>query len=206
MLFRSVPDPTLQAAGGAVQKLTDFEGQTGDASAYFKSNVQDPMLESFQREILPQISRNFGGADFFSTERQASEGLAREDLLESLTAQRTSVELDQFNRSRDRALQAAGLAPGLTQAENQRTQSQIDILKAAGIEREVEQAGLDRNYADFVRQRNEQQHIDEQLRQLTLTPTIENLAMEDPGSAGLLATLMGSMAAGDGQYLGNSNV
>lgn len=202
----AMPDAGLQAATGAVQKLTDFEGQTADSSAYFKSNVQDPMLESFQREILPQISRSFGGADFFSTERQASEGLAREDLLESLTAQKSAVELDQFNKSRERALQAAGLAPGLTQAENQRSQTQMDILKAAGIEREVEQAGLDRNYAEFARQQEEQKHIDEQMRQLTLTPTIENLAMEDPGNAGLLATLLGGMAAGAGKSLGNSNI
>lgn len=198
----AAPDPTLQAAGGAVQRLTDFESQTGNASEYFRTNVQEPALQGFEKEVMPRISRSFGGADFFSTERQQAEGLAREDLLESLTAQRTAVELDQFNQSRNRALQAAGLAPQLTQAENQRSQTQIDILRAAGIEREVAQGGLDRNYAEFVRQQEQQRQNDDALRQLTLTPTIENLGMSDPGSAGLLATMLGAMAQGAGNQLG----
>lgn len=197
------PDQNLQAAGGAVRDAMDVERNTGDASEFFRTNVQDPLTQDFNRSILPQISRNFGGGSFFSSERQAAEGLAREDLLEALAGEKTAVELDQFNRARDRSLTAAQIAPQLSRADLDRGNQQMDILNAAGLERRVEQEGLDRNYADFIRQLQERTGNEELLRALALTPTIENIGMTDPGNAGLLNTLLGSLAGGLGENLGN---
>lgn len=198
----ALPDQNLEAAGASVRDQLDFRKNTGDANDFFTKAVQNPALDDFQRSVLPSISRDFGGGSFFSTERQNTEGLARKDLLNSLTAERSRVNLDQFNAARDRALTAAGIVPGLTGAENERTQTQIDILKAAGIEREVGQDALDRQYAEFVRQQEERAHLEDSLRQASLTPTIENIGMTDPGNAGLINTLLGALASGAGAGLG----
>lgn len=193
----AVPDTTTQAARGSVEQLLDFEGQTANANDYFMANVQNPALESFGRDVLPAISRQFGGADFFSSERQTAESTAREDLLNALTASRTSVNLDQFNKSRDRALQAAGLAPNLAQADAIRTGEQTQILEALGLPRNIEQAGLDKANAEDARVQN-------LLAQLGLTPTIENIGMTNPGSAGLLNIILGGAAGGIGDILGEA--
>lgn len=198
------PDANLEAAGTSIRDQLDFNKQTGNANDYFTNAVQNPALDSFQREVLPQISRQFGGNDFFSTERQSAEGLARRDLLSSLTAERSRVNLDEFDKARERALTAAGIAPVLTQAENQRTQTQMDILRAAGVKRQVEQDALDRTYNEFVRQQQQRSHNQDQLAQAALTPTIENIGMTDPGNAGLIPSLLGAIAAGAGGQLGQS--
>jgi hypothetical protein len=179
-----------------VESLLDFEGQTADANDFFTNAVQNPALDSFQRDVLPKISRQFGGADFFSSERQSSEGLARQDLLNSLTAQRSTVNLDQFNKSRDRALQAAGLLPALNQADATRTGEQTSILQALGLPRQIEQAGKDKAVAEDAR-------LQELLSQLSLTPTIENIGMTNPGNAGLINIILGGAAQGLGGQLGD---
>jgi len=194
----ALPDAAGNAASSSVQKLLDFEGQTADSSAYFKSNVEDPMLRDFSEKILPQISRQFGGADFFSSERQASEGMARNDLLKALTASKTSTELDQFNKSRDRALTAAGTLPGLAQAGATRTAEQAAILEALGLPRQIEQAGIDKAGT-------KDKERDAFLAQLGLTPTIENIGMTDPGNAGLINVILGGAAGGLGDMLGGGS-
>lgn len=198
----ATPDKNLEAAGASIRDQLDFRRNTADANDFFTNAVQNPALADFQRSVLPAISRDFGGGSFFSTERQNAEGLARRDLLEGLTAERSKVNLDQFNLSRDRALTAAGIVPSLTTAENSRTQTQMDILKAAGVKREVEQDALDRTYAEFVRQQEDAARREGLLQQASLTPTIENIGMTDPGNAGLIASLLGSIASGAGGQLG----
>lgn len=196
------PDQNLEAAGLSIRDQLDFRKNTADANDYFTNAVQNPALKEFGANVLPQISRQFGGNDFFSTERQNAEATARRDLLDSLTAERSRVNLDEFDKARDRALTAAGIAPGLTAAENSRTQSQMDILKAAGVERQVGQDALDRTYAEFVRQQQAASHQQDLLHQASLTPTIENIGMNNPGNAGLIPSLLGSIAGGVGQNLG----
>lgn len=190
------------AAGNTLRALMDFEGQTADTNAFFESNIRDPLLEQFSREILPQISRSFGGSDFFSSERQGAEGLAREDLLESLVAGKERVALDAFNRSRDRALIAAGQVPGLEGAQDSRARAQIDILEAAGLPRQIKQAGLDKEYEDFLRMITQDENIMKLIAQLVLTPTKENTTVVKPGSSGLIPTFLGSFAQSAGQAIG----
>jgi hypothetical protein len=191
----AMPDATMGNAKGSLDKLLDFEGQTASVDDYFKNAVQNPLLDSFSREIMPAISRDFGGADFFSSERQNAEGLARQDLLQTLTGERSKVALDQFNQSRDRALTAAGLVPGLEQAEGMRTQQMTQILEALGLPRNIAQAGLDK-------QLEQQNTEDELMSRLALTPTIENIGMTNPGSPGIINLLLGGAAEGLGGVLG----
>jgi hypothetical protein len=192
----ALPDANIGAAGKSLRSQLDFAGQTGDASSYFTNAVQNPMLEAFQRDILPKIGRSFGGADFFSTERQQTEGLARQDLLNALTGEKSRVELDQFNKSRERALTAAGLVPGITQAESGRTAEQEGILQALGLPRGIAQAGLDKSNAERAR-------IEELLGKLATSETIENIGMTSPGSPGIINTVLGGVAGGVGGKLGD---
>lgn len=181
----SQPSGNLQAGGDSLKKLLDFQGQTADTSDFFKSNVQDPLLDQFNREILPSISRNFGGNDFFSSERQNTEGLARQDLLKTLTSAKSSVALDAYNQSRNRALQAAGLLPQYEGVELARNQSLMDILKAQGLPREIEQSGLDKKYSEFTRQQTQIEELLKLLGLLSTTGTIDNIGVGQGGSQGL---------------------
>lgn len=185
----------FEGAGKTLQQLMDFEGQTADTSKYWETNVQNPLLEQFSQEILPQISRQFSGADFFSSERQGAEATAREDLLQTLTGSREKVALDAFNQSRDRALQAAGQVPGLEGAQDARTQSMIDILEAAGLPREIAQKDLDAQYQDFLRQITQNQDAMKLLAQLVLSPTMENIGIGTGGQKGELANVIKAIAA-----------
>lgn len=198
------PDQNLDAAGNTIRGQMDVNKNTGDANAFFTNAVQNPALKDFSSTVLPSISRNFGGGSFFSTERQNAEGTARRDLIDSLSAERSRVNLDQFNQARERALTAAGMAPALSSAENERSRTQIDILKAAGIERQVNQDALDRTYQEFTRQQEDQARREALMSQNALTPTIENIGMTDPGSAGLISTLLGGLAQGAGGILGQA--
>jgi len=176
-------------AGNTLRSLMDFKGQTADTEGFYKTNVEQPLLERFQEEILPQISRGFGGSDFFSTERQGAEGQARGELLESLASGKERVSLDAFNQSRDRALQAAGQIPGLEGAQDARTRSMIDILDAAGLPRELAQADLDRKYQDFLRMIMQDKDMMELFSRLVLTPTKDNIGVSVGGQQGIIGDL-----------------
>jgi hypothetical protein len=58
---------------------------------YFKTNVQDPALRDFERDVLPAISRKFAGNQFFTSERQKTDRDTREDLLTGLTKSRSEL-------------------------------------------------------------------------------------------------------------------
>lgn len=196
-------DPTLQAAGTSLQGQLDYGKNTADATDFYRTNVEQPLLENFERDVLPRIGRSYGGNSFFTSERQASEGLARQDLLQSLTGAKSNIELDQYNRSRERALQAASLAPGVAQAETNRSAELRNVLAAQSLPRDIQDRENEARYADFLRQIQEDDRTKALLAQLGLTPTIENIGMTNPGSPGLVNIIAGGAAQGLGEAFGD---
>ena len=114
------------------RSLQDVGAQTQQLDDFFTTNIQNPMLERFQEDILPGISRRFaGGNQFFGSERQRADDVARENLLDTLTQERSRLGFEQFGQARDRALQAAGAQAG-AQTAAQQAQSQ-EALGRGGL-------------------------------------------------------------------------
>ena len=63
---------------------TDFE-------EFFNTSIRDPLLKDFQDIILPRTARQFGGTQFFSSERQEADARGRDDLTDSLTRARSEL-------------------------------------------------------------------------------------------------------------------
>lgn len=83
-----------------------------DTDAYFTETVQRPALEAFREEVQPGISRRFGqGNNFFSSDRQRADDTAGENLIDSLTRERTRVAFEERSRTTQEILAAAGLLP-----------------------------------------------------------------------------------------------
>ncbi len=71
--------------------LQRVEGPGPAFDEFFKTSVQDPLLEDFEETILPRISRRFAPSGFHGSERQQADRFAKEDLLKSLTRSRSEL-------------------------------------------------------------------------------------------------------------------
>lgn len=187
------PSAVDNAAAETLRSLLDFEGQQQDVSELFQTNIRDPALANFAEDVLPQISRSFGGSNFFSSERAETDRSAQEGLIDSLTRSRTQLEFDAFNTSRNRALQAAGLVPGVSGA---RTNELLGIFGAGREATGLQERNIGREFTEFTRQQEEQAR---RIRQILATLGIqgqENIVTVDPGSSGFLTEAAGGAAAG----------
>ena len=111
-LGASAQNPREQPEG-----LGDLFGGQG-FEGFFDTTVQQPLLEQFQSEILPGISRQFGGNAFFDSDRGAADARAQDELLSTLTQERSRLgyqaAIDQNRAGLD--AYTAGLQGDQTQA------------------------------------------------------------------------------------------
>ena len=111
-LGASAQNPREQPEG-----LGDLFGGQG-FEGFFDTTVQQPLLEQFQSEILPGISRQFGGNAFFDSDRGAADSRAQDELLSTLTQERSRLgyqaAIDQNRAGLD--AYTAGLQGDQTQA------------------------------------------------------------------------------------------
>ncbi len=184
------PNNILNQAGDALKKI--FGAGPTDTTDFFNTNIRDPALQSFEETVLPRISRDFGGANFFSSERSEADEGARGDLIESLTRSRADVNVRSRESNLDRILQGIGLAPGL---EGEKRSGLLALLEAGGVERGVRQGALDREFGEFSRVQDERsRRIAQILAALGITGK-ENIVTALPGSQGFI-TAVASAAAG----------
>ena len=183
----------------ALSELISNRGATGSFEDFYRTNVRDPAVEEFQNQVLPNIIRDFGGAQFASSERAEADTEARGDLLEELVRSRSALAFQERQSAADRLLQAIGLESATGTGE---VQQLLGILGGLGTGREVEQADLDREYQDFLRQLGQGDTRIAQILQALNTRSIENIVGVDPGSAGLVQLLLAGAASGAGQGLG----
>ena len=180
------PNNILNQAGDALKKI--FATGPSDTTDFFNTNIRDPALKSFEETVLPGISRDFGGANFFSTERGEADTRAREGLLTGLTAARSDVALKSRESNLDRILRGVGLAPGL---EGQKTSSLLAFLEAGGVERGVRQEALDREFGEFSRVQEEKARRLRQILEALGIETKENIAIGLPGTEGFITAAVG---------------
>lgn len=159
--------------------LSNLLGTTGaDTEEFFRTTIQDPALQAFEEDILPSIGRRFGGQEFFSTERRDADAQAREDLLESLTRERSRVALSERARVDQVILQALGLLPSVQGAD---TAQLAAILGASGLARQPTVDATRFDFEKFLAQQTQQaQQIGQALASLGIQ-SFENIAF--PGFA-----------------------
>jgi len=164
-----------------VSELLQDRGQ--DIDQLFEETVKKPLLEDFQEDILPMISREYAPRGFYSGERLRAEEKALEDLLDSLVSARTGMAYQAEKDALNRALEAVSSVGDVTS-------SLSSAASLGSLPRALEESRLGSEYSEWLRQqRGEQQDIANLLAAIGL-PATENLATVIPGETGLLDTLL----------------
>ncbi len=186
--------PTQQTALQTLEELltagpTDFQD-------FFRTNVEDPAIKTFNERILPSIQAS-QASNFFSSERLSQEDRARSDLGANINAERGRFAFATNEASQDRRLAALGLVDSVTGAP---VNQAIQLLEAGRVPREVEQAGLTAEYGEFLRiQQAKSQRVEEIIAALNVEG-VENFGVGLPGTSGLVSDFFGG-GGGDG-FLG----
>lgn len=186
----------LNVATDMVTRLMDFESADAGIDDFFRTNVQQPLLESFSEDILPQIGRTFGGSNFFGSERAEADDTAREELLGSLTRSRESLAFNAREADRNRALQAIGLAPSLAESERGDSRELLDIFGAGERATGLEERNVTREFERFISEAGLEDRSIEQLLAGINTRALENVVTVTPGSSGLLGGFLSGGGAG----------
>jgi len=199
--YTILPYPGPTGGAGGLQARTvnalarALSGEPESFEEYYQRAVQEPMLEEFERTIMPAVSKKYAPSGYWSSERVRSEERTRRDLLNALTRARSELAYKARESALERRLKAASLAPELIVLPGKALMS---LLEAQALPRKVEQAKRTAAYQEWLRQ---QAGIDKRIKQmisaLGLTP-YETYAVAPTSRPGLLE----SMAPGLGTALG----
>ena len=192
-------DPNRQneialASTDTLLKLLDFEGQQAGVDEFFNTNIRDPALESFREEVLPQIGRSFGGANFFSSERARADDTAREELLGSLTRSRADINFRSDQANRDRALQALGIAGGVDDIARGDSKELLSLLQAGEGQTGLAERNVNREFQQFLAEAGLDDAQIQQLLQSIGTGAFENVVTALPGSEGFITQIVAAAA------------
>lgn len=209
--LEALEQAVLGKATGETQKLfTDSlnelisnKGNVTDFTDFFEKSVRDPALQSFEEKVLPAIGRDFGGADFFSSDRVKQDQFAREDLIDSLTGSRSELAFRSQESANDRLLAALGLAES---GQNSRI-NQIAQLFGAQFQAEGANVGLDernvsREFGSFQADRDERNTRIRQLLAAIGLPAFENIVTTSGGSSGIFDSFISEFGGAAGANLG----
>lgn len=187
----------MEGGGEALRTLQDSMRATPqDTAAMFKANVEDPALQDWQNNLMPQLTRQFKGSAGYGSDKINTFNTMADNFQRGLTASRTKYAYDAGEAQRNRALTAAGQIPGLNTAgstvQNDQMSRLMMMLTAGGVPQANAQADLTNQYnADNTQ-------INQMLAALGLKP-LDNTTVVDPGSTGFLT----AAAPGVGQALTN---
>jgi len=173
--YQSPGDVFSSYAGPLEEFVTGFADRSAtDFSNYFEESIKKPLLETFNRDVMPDISRRFSPSGFYSSQRLESEDRAREDLLDALTGSRAELgfntreaaltrgaslgqsALSATDNAFDRALTAARASAAI---EGGPISNIAQILSAAAVPRNVASGNQALRYSEFLRQQ-QQKNID----------------------------------------------
>jgi len=181
----------FSASTDTLLKLLDFEGQQAGVNDFFNTNIRDPALESFREEVLPNISRSFGGSNFFGSERQGADQRAQEELIDSLTRSRSDINFRSDQANRDRALQALGLS---SQVSGAKTNELLSLLQAGETQTGLAERNVGREFQQFLAEAGLDDTQIQQLLAAIGVPGIENIVTALPGSEGFITQFLAAAA------------
>jgi len=172
-----------------------LSGDPSDFDEYFTQTIQDPLLETFNEDVLPTLSRTFGPTDFFGSDRFGANVDATENLTDALTRERARTGFETRESALDRSLQAADISRLLPGGEVNALQGTQTLSQ---IPRGLEQAGLDVEFEEFLRTQVAEK--DKRIQQILATLGLgakENIVDVRGSSPGLLQSFLGSDAGAD---------
>ncbi len=126
--------PATRQATGSLQSILGAETGQAAFEDFFQTNIQQPALRDFQRDVLPAISRGTAATGFFGDARERADARAQEELLNALTKARSAGALQ--TRDADRAAQIAA-ASGIGNLNQVDLQTALSVLGAGGLERDI---------------------------------------------------------------------
>lgn len=185
-------DSTTKAAKGAVERAASGDFDEAGFEQMFKGSIQDPLIKEFREGVVPEITRRYSGNAAFGSDRLNSERMAVGELGERLGGTKADLRFKMQEASKARALQAAGLAPGLAGITGQNADVLTKLLAAGGEVRGVEQQRLTNEYNEFLRQKQSKADALAKAIALAMGKTIDNQSTSVSGSGGLVKGLFGA--------------
>lgn len=187
--------PIYESSEAALLNLLGGGGTSPEAfDEYFRTTVQDPLVQSFKRDVIPSIGLKFG-TNLFSSAREDFTGRQVEELGKTLAQERAKLAYEDRNRAIQNQIATLGLAPAIEQiAQTGDMQSFDQLLQAFNVS-DVERQAI-------LQDETLRQNILSMLLSASTGQTVENIAVATPGSAGLLGNLLSGASEGIGQGLG----
>lgn len=182
--------------GQARDTLGKAMSDTGtDVGDYFENAIAKPETARFKNDILPSITARFKGNAAYGDDRLKAELGGAEDLMRTLTGKRSELTFNAKEAAKNRALQAAGMVPGMDQS---RMDMLFKLFGAQSGAQSIEQQALDRQYAEFIRQqKGEETNISQILAALGLQPLN---TVVTPGQPGFLTSAAPGIGNAATQY------
>ncbi len=199
-------DPNRQSAlstqaTDSLMKLLNFENSDANIEDFFRTNIRDPALEEFQKSILPAISRDFGGSNFFSSERTETDRNAQGELIDSLTRARSGLAFNARESDRNRALQALGLVP---ESENRELNQLLALFGAGQEDTALAERNVGREFDQFVTESGIDQTRINQLLAGINTRSFENVVIANEGTQGIAGPLIAAAGTALGGPIGGA--
>lgn len=197
--------------GSISQASQPFNPQ--QTNQFFDQSIQNPAIRNFEKSLIP-LAERFAGQNATSSgafNRALTESAG--DLQTNLSSQRANLLFNTQQAGLNRQLQggsqlvgAAGLVPGIADQFSQGLRTNLDVaqqqLGAGQFQRGIEQAGLNADFAEFLRTQPEANQF------LNFIPTVLNAqpfdtigvqTEKEQGSGGKIGTIAGALI---GAYYG----
>lgn len=168
-----------------------------DTERLFSDTVEAPAIKDWNENVMPQITQQFRGSAGYGSDKVNFTEKAMGNLSGNLTSARSKMVYDATQAQQNRALQAAGMIPGMAAAGSALQGDQVSrlmqMLTAGSVPQQNAQAALSARYGEFQRQQAQgNTNISQILSALGLGTQNQ---VVNPGQQGFLT----SMAPGIGQ-------
>jgi hypothetical protein len=155
----------------------------GFPEEYFQTNIAAPMLELLEEKLMPRVRRRAAATGtFYSEQRRKTEKELGEDLLEALTAARSRLAYQSF----DRFMRALGMTPSIEAAPV------TTLAQAFGVGETARRVGRENiltEYQDWLRQQAGSPKANQLLAALGLRAVSPYMTVAPP-QPGFLQTLL----------------
>jgi hypothetical protein len=193
---------TGQGQSTAINTLQSVENQTApDLTSYYNTNVLQPLQHTFEQTTLPNIVSALGGNQGGpqSTAAQGAVGDAANNFMNTLASTQAQIALQQQQATTNNRIGAASAATAVNQAP---IQTLMSILQAGGVPQQIQQTGDTAQAQNYYQgQQGYQTGLSDLLNLLSQKTTNANDVVVDPGSQGLLSSVISAFAGGAGKSL-----
>jgi hypothetical protein len=150
---------------------------------YYQSAIYRPMMKQYQEDVQPLIEEQYAGpgGSYWGGARAGAVGKGYRDLGDSLAAQRAALG---YKAKYEAPMEYMDKAPGAYES----------LGRTISLPRQIEQYGLDQQYTEWVRGREEMaQYMDAALSFLNVTGVVAEQKKNAPSAWGHALSTGGSM-------------